>query len=167
MGADDLERFVKRALRKGYSEERIKHQLRQQGWSNQEINDAIRAAKQGSGGAVILSVLFVVIIGIAAVSVWLVFAGDETSPPPAPNGSVENLSDMNDSEDPSQNTTNVSENESETSYVSECQRRQTEEKKFDCYASKMRRNTTSVDCRALPQPDRYLCTTAYEEVTMA
>ena len=157
----ELLRYVKRALRKGYSEQRIVHQLTKQGWKRSEARQAIREAKDTdrSKGVILLGVVVVIVLaGITSVAWYLITAsGDQAETDP------EMLDPVNTSEENATNESAVNDTEP---VVSECERRDGSRAKFSCYQSKLRSNLTSVDCRLLPQPDRRLCTHAYEQAAV-
>ena len=157
----DLLRYVKRALRKGYDERRIVHQLTQQGWKEREVHHAIHEAKANdSSGGIIIAALLIGLLAGAGFLTWFLVADADR---PTPNTGNESLNDTNP---PDTNTSsNESENASQEYRVSECELRESQQEKFECYQSKLRNNISSVECIQLPQPDRRLCTHAYQSVT--
>lgn len=151
----DLRRYVKRALRNGYSEERIVHELKKQGWKASTARDAIRRVKADGShqGVIVVSILFLIVVAGVGLAVWVLLPASPMEDP-----------DPSDEMNVSQGSGNESEvNESATSVISECERRDSRQDKFFCYQSRFDDNLTSVDCRLLPQPDRRLCTHAYEQ----
>lgn len=159
----DLLRYVKRALRKGYEERRIIHQLTQQGWSEREVRRAIHEAKadDSSGGVVIAALLLGLVAGAGFLTWFLLLDADE------PGVQPDNES-LNDTPDPTPTNTsseNESQNDTEAYRVSECELRDSQQNKFECYQTKLRSDISSVQCIQLPQPDRRLCTHAYQSVT--
>ncbi len=158
----DLLRYVKRALRKGYSERRIIHQLTQQGWSEREVRHAIHEAKadDSSAGLVIAALLIGLLAGAGFLTWFLVADADQ----PTPDTGNESLNDTNPP-DTNTSSSNESENKIEGYLVSECELRESQQEKFECYQSELRDDISSVECIQLPQPDRRLCTHAYQSVT--
>lgn len=168
----DLLRYVKQALRKGHSEERIRHTLRQQGWDAESINTALERAKaeRGSGG-VILASLLLVIVGVGGALAWFFIIDAES--PSDPNPDPDRNTSLDDPQPPSNETPVRKESNASTSsnaseeLVSSCELEESNQEKFLCYKEDLRGNLTSVDCRALSQPDRRLCTQAYEQLVLA
>lgn len=161
----DLLRYVKRALRKGYDERRIIHQLRQQGWPRAKAEQAISEAKKDSGhGAAILAVLLILLVGVGIIGTWVLLGGSED---PVPNGNTSlnatqrDPSPVNDSN----SSSNMTGSNTTESYVySRCELRETQQAKFECYQTRLSENPGSVECYQLPQPDRLLCHHAYQDV---
>lgn len=159
----DLLRYVKRALRKGYEERRIIHQLKQQGWSEREVKRAIHEAKaDDSSGGVIIAALLIGLIAGSGFLTWFILTDTDQ-----PGAQADNES-LNGSPNPTPTNTssaNESQNATEEYRVSECELRESQQDKFECYQTKLQSDISSVQCIQLPQPDRRLCTHAYQSVT--
>lgn len=158
----ELKRYVKRALRKGHSEERVKRQLLQKGWEEDEIDAAIRSAKR-SGGSIILAGLLLVILGVAGGATWMFLDTGDSLP-----GDQENLTGPpdNDTNTSSQPPSNTTENKTRD-VISECQLRDGSDAKYQCYYNTLQEDITAVYCNDLPEGDRYLCNKAYEQLVTA
>lgn len=179
----DLVSYIKQSLRDGVSERRIKHQLEKQGWQPSQIAEAFRAAKRSrsSSGAdggshrtgVIVGLVLLLAFGGVGTSLWLVLGGDQAVPagqPGGPDAGVDNESDLegpgssDEDDEPVGNETDANESDEPPTYISPCERLDVQREKYTCYRDELSGNVSSVNCRALPQPDRRLCTHALERL---
>ena len=171
MGAD-LARYVKKALKAGYSESQIRKKLVDNGWSRHEARKAIREAKgQGGVGKALVFGAIAVFLGAVFVSAYFLLtpstdvgSGEAETPTPVEEAEPQQT-ERNESTNTSEGRNETSTNETEQSELGreystlqqECIAETEKIDKFQCYL----KNMPDVSCSLLPPDDSRMCDNAY------